>query len=50
MFKTSMFGWAGVANSIKNVNTIPGVVLQVNKFALGQAAGKAAQGAVQQRN
>ncbi|TDN61619.1 adhesin HecA-like repeat protein [Paraburkholderia sp. BL10I2N1] len=50
MFATSMFQWAGIANSIKNVSTIPGFVIQTNKFALGQAAGKAAQGAVQQRN
>jgi filamentous hemagglutinin len=46
MFATSMFSWAGVPNSIKNVTTVPGFVLQANKFLLGQAAGKAAQAAV----
>ncbi|SIO72525.1 filamentous hemagglutinin [Burkholderia sp. GAS332] len=50
MFKTSMFGWAGVANSIKNVTTVPGFVIQANGLALGQFAGKAAQGAVHQNN
>lgn len=47
MFATSMLSWAGVPNSIKSVATVPGFVLQANKFFLGQAAGKAAQAAVQ---
>ncbi|MGF6655018.1 hypothetical protein OKW34_005608 [Paraburkholderia youngii] len=50
MFKTSMFSWAGVANSAKNVATVPGFVIQANGLALSQTAGKAAQSAVQQHN
>ncbi|HEY4297368.1 MAG TPA: hypothetical protein VGM85_12920 [Paraburkholderia sp.] len=47
MFNTSMFGWAGVPNSISNVSTIPGFVTRANGLALGQTAGRAAQAAVQ---
>jgi filamentous hemagglutinin len=35
MFATSMFNWAGGANSFANIATIPGFVLQANKFFLG---------------
>ncbi len=47
MFGTAMYGWAGVANSWKNVTTVPGLVIRGNTFALGQAAGKAGHGAVE---
>ncbi|APD13294.1 hypothetical protein RO07_10215 [Pandoraea pulmonicola] len=46
MFATSMFGWAGVPNSIANITTIPGVVIRGTNFALGQTVGKAIQAVV----
>ncbi|GAB6852583.1 hypothetical protein [Paraburkholderia kururiensis] len=46
IFATSMYGWAGVPNSIRNVTTIPGIVIRGTKLALGQPVGKAAQAAV----
>ncbi|MGS0623435.1 hemagglutinin repeat-containing protein [Ralstonia sp. VS2407] len=48
MFATSMFGWAGVPNGIANLATVPGAVIRVNGIFLGQTAGRAAQGAVNQ--
>jgi filamentous hemagglutinin len=48
MFGTAMYGWAGVANSWKNVATVPGAVIRLNGIALGQTAGKAAQAAANQ--
>lgn len=50
MFTASMFGWAGVANSIKNASTIPGFMIRANGIALGQTAGRAAQAIVNQDN
>lgn len=50
MFATSMFSWAGIPNGISNALTLPGFVIRANSLALGQAGGKAAQGAVQQSN
>ncbi|MCC8393715.1 hemagglutinin repeat-containing protein [Paraburkholderia sp. MMS20-SJTR3] len=50
MFKTSMFSWAGVENSIRNVATAPGFVIQVNGIILSLTAGKAVQSAVQQQD
>ncbi len=47
-FSTSMFSWAGVPNSAANLATVPGIVIRANTFALGQTAGRAAQGAVNQ--
>ncbi|WP_241014668.1 hemagglutinin repeat-containing protein [Burkholderia sp. Ac-20379] len=46
----SMFNWAGIANSIKNLGTIPGIVINANKIAISQTVGRAAQGAVQSGN
>ena len=48
IFSTSMFNLAGIPNSFSNILTLPGAVIRVNGLALGQAAGKAAQGAVNQ--
>jgi filamentous hemagglutinin len=48
IFGTAMFSWAGVANSWKNVTTVPGIVIRGNKFVLDQATGKAAHGAAEQ--
>lgn len=50
VFGTAMYGWAGVVNSWKNVTTVPGIVIRGNKFVLGQAAGNAAQGAVEHKH
>ncbi|MBH9685258.1 hemagglutinin repeat-containing protein [Burkholderia cepacia] len=41
MFTTSMFGWAGIPNSITNFATIPGAVIRGIGLALGQTAGRA---------
>jgi filamentous hemagglutinin len=46
MFTTSMFGWAGIPNSIANIATIPGFVIRGVGLALSQTAGKAAQAIV----
>lgn len=46
MAAVSMYEWAGVPNSIRNWGTIPGAVIQTNKLAIGQIAGKAAQAIV----
>ena len=46
MFATSMYGWAGVPNSIENVSTIPGIVIRGTKLALGQTVGRATQAIV----
>ncbi|AJC20752.1 hypothetical protein RO07_10220 [Pandoraea pulmonicola] len=43
MFTTSMFGWAGIPNSITNVATIPGAVIRGIGLALGQTIGRAGQ-------
>lgn len=48
IFGTSMFKWADIPNKITNVSTVPGVVIRLNGFFQGQAAGKAAQAAVNQ--
>jgi filamentous hemagglutinin len=48
MFGTSMYGWAGNANSWKNIVTVPGAVIRLNTIALGQTSGRAAQAAVNQ--
>nr|WP_321839593.1 hypothetical protein [Paraburkholderia bannensis] len=46
VFATSMIQWAGLPNSMQRLTTIPGVVIQGNKLAIGQAAGKAGQAMV----
>ncbi|MBY8608325.1 hemagglutinin repeat-containing protein [Burkholderia arboris] len=46
MFTTSMFNWAGIANSLTNIATVPGFVIRGVKLAVGQTAGRAAQAAV----
>lgn len=48
IFGTSMFSWAGISNSASNIFTVPGLVIRLNGFFLGQFAGRAAQGAVNQ--
>jgi filamentous hemagglutinin len=48
MFGTLMFSWAGIPNGLSNLFSVPGAVIRLNGFFLGQAAGKAAQGAVNQ--
>ncbi|WP_143756975.1 hemagglutinin repeat-containing protein, partial [Caballeronia glebae] len=50
MFGTSMFKWADIPNGIGNIATVPGVVIRANGIAAGQAAGRAAQGAVKEHN
>lgn len=45
-YGTAMFGWAGAANGIGNVATLPGAIIRVNGLAISQAAGRAAEGAV----
>ena len=47
MFATQMFQWANVPNALSNVVTPEGAVICLNTIVTGQAAGKAAQGAVQ---
>ena len=46
MYGTAMFSWAGVPNAIGNLATVPGAVIRINSAVLGQAAGRAAQSAV----
>ncbi|MEK6422626.1 MAG: hemagglutinin repeat-containing protein [Burkholderia gladioli] len=41
MFATSMFGWAGIPNSLSNIATIPGAVIRGIGLALGQTVGRA---------
>ncbi|MEX3956601.1 hemagglutinin repeat-containing protein [Trinickia sp. EG282A] len=48
IFGTSMFKWADIPNKITNVSTVPGAVIRINGFTQGQAAGRAAQAAVNQ--
>nr|WP_230965386.1 hemagglutinin repeat-containing protein [Burkholderia stagnalis] len=41
MYATSMFAWAAVPNTLKNVATVPGFVIRSNNFILGKTLGKA---------
>ncbi|WP_080432178.1 hemagglutinin repeat-containing protein [Burkholderia ubonensis] len=41
MYATSMFAWAAVPNTLKNVATVPGFVIRFNNFILGKTLGKA---------
>ncbi len=49
IFGTSMFKWAGIPNKITNITTVPGVVIRINGAVQAQAAGHAAQAAVDSR-
>jgi filamentous hemagglutinin len=46
MYGTTMFRWAGLPNALSNAATLPGAVIRINSVAMGQGAGRAAQGAV----
>ncbi|ORC47560.1 filamentous hemagglutinin [Burkholderia sp. A27] len=48
IFGASMFKWAEIPNKLTNVITIPGAVIRLNGMVQGQAAGKAAQAAINQ--
>jgi filamentous hemagglutinin len=48
VFQTQMFQWTGIPNSFSNWITVEGAVIRINKTAVGVAAGKATQGAIQQ--
>jgi filamentous hemagglutinin len=45
-YGTAMFRWAGLPNALTNVKTLPGAIIRVNSTVLGQATGRAGQGAV----
>jgi hypothetical protein len=45
-YATAMFRWAGVPNVLSNATTWPGAVIRINSLAMGQGAGRAAQGKV----